>query len=237
MTRYVAALFDMDGLLIDSERAMMAAWIRVAEKRQVAFAQAAYVETVGRDRELSDAVMARVFGGIEAARAARREAVDVLDSLPPAERFPLKAGAKPLLDSLQKRGIPCAVASSSTRREIEERLGLAGILSCFAALAAGDEVPAGKPDPAVYLLAAERLGVPAASCLAFEDSPSGARAVLACGAGLVIVPDLVRPAADVAGRALRVLHSLEEAVPCAGAWFGNARKPPMVNPTRRDGSG
>jgi HAD superfamily hydrolase (TIGR01509 family) len=222
MTPYVAALFDMDGLLIDSERAMMAAWARAAERRKVAFSQAAYIETVGRDRAQSDAVMARVFGGIEAARAARREAADVLDGMPPGERFPLKAGAKPLLDALQRRGIPCAVASSSTRDEIEERLGLVGILSRFAALAAGNEVPAGKPDPAVYLLAARRLGVPAARCLAFEDSASGAQAVLASGAGLVIVPDLVEPAADAAGRALRVLRSLEEAAPCVDAWFGRS---------------
>jgi HAD superfamily hydrolase (TIGR01509 family) len=223
MTRYAAALFDMDGLLIDSERVMMAAWARVAERRQVAFSPAAYVETVGRDRKQSDAVMARVFGGIEAARAARREVADVLDGMPPAERFPLKAGAQPLLGSLQKRGIPCAVASSSTRDEIEERLGLAGILSCFTALAAGNEVPAGKPDPAVYLLAAERLGISAAFCLAFEDSVSGAQAVLASGAGLVIVPDLVPPAADAVGCALRVLHSLEEALACVDTWFDEVR--------------
>jgi HAD superfamily hydrolase (TIGR01509 family) len=220
MTEYAAALFDMDGLLVDSERAMMDAWSRVAARRGIAFPEAAYIETVGRDREQSDAIMARVFGGIEAARAARREAAEVLNGMPPDQRFPLKAGARALLDSLQERRIPCAVASSSTRDEIEERLGLAGVLSCFAAMAAGNEVPAGKPDPAVYLLAAKRLGIPAACCLAFEDSQSGAQAVLASGAGLVIVPDLVRPTADAARRAVEVLRSLEEAVSRVDDWFG-----------------
>jgi HAD superfamily hydrolase (TIGR01509 family) len=224
MAGYLAALFDMDGLLIESERTMMSAWARAAEKRRVAFSPAAYLETVGRDRAQSDIVMARVFGGIEAAREARREAAEILDGLPSAERFPLKAGAKPLLDSLRERGIPCAVASSSTQDEIEERLGLAGILPCFTALAAGNEVPAGKPDPAVYLLAAERLGLAATLCLAFEDSPNGARAVLASGAGLVIVPDLVPPPADAAGRALRVLRSLSEALACVDVWFGQAKR-------------
>ena len=220
---HVAALFDMDGLLIDSERAIMAAWIAVAQSWGVEFSEAIYAETVGRDAVQSNTIVARAFGGLDAARAARAEVVIVLERKPPAERFPLKTGAKPLLDALKRKGIRCAVASSSTKHEIEARLTAAGILHYFAAAAGGDEVPSGKPDPAVYRLAAARLGVPAARCLAFEDSLNGAHAVLASGAGLVLVPDLVQPTADLAGRSIGVLRSLEEAIPHVGVWFDATR--------------
>ena len=219
---HVAALFDMDGLLIDSERVIMAAWIGVAKNRGVEFSEATYAETVGRDAAQSNAIVARAFGGLESARAARLEVVNFLERKAPAERFPLKAGAKALLDALQRQGIRCAVASSSAKHEIEARLGAAGVLHYFEATAGGDEVLSGKPDPAVYRLAAARLGVPAARCLAFEDSLNGAQAVLASGAGLVLVPDLLQPTADLAGRSIGVLRSLDEAIPHVGVWFGAA---------------
>ena len=216
---YTAALFDMDGLLIDSERAIGAAWMELARRWDVGFSDAIYAETVGLDAAQSNAVLARAFGSLEAVQTARHEVKEILRSKTPAERFPLKSGAKPLLEILHRQGIPCAVASSSARHEIEERLSAVGVLNFFQAVAGGDEVACGKPDPAVYRLAAERLGVLATDCLAFEDSLNGARAVLAAGAGLVLVPDLIIPTADIIASSVRVLHSLDEAIPEVPRWF------------------
>ncbi len=220
---HIAALFDMDGLLIDSERVIMAAWLEAARRFNVSLSAAKYADLVGRNAAESDALLGQVFGGSERLRSAQIEVNRALESKPPAQRFPLKPGATRLLETLAAAGTPCVVASSSARSEIEERLSMAGVLGYFVAVAGGDEVTLGKPDPAIYRLAAARAGVAPARCLAFEDSPNGARAALSAGAGLVLVPDLLEPPAEIAERSVCVLRSLDEAIPRVEAWFGAAR--------------
>lgn len=225
------ALFDMDGLLIDSERSIMSAWLSAAEQLGVAFSEHHYTAVVGRSSAESDAIMIEAFGGIDSFELARLTVEKRLIALCASTGFAVKAGVKSLLATFAERGVPCAVASSSSLAEIEERLHMAGILHFFSAVAGGDEVPRGKPDPAVYLLAAHRLGIPATECLAFEDSHFGARAALAAGARLVIIPDLLRPTAELASNCVTVLDSLEEALPFVDTWFGPRR---TEWPTARD---
>jgi beta-phosphoglucomutase-like phosphatase (HAD superfamily) len=133
--------------------------------------------------------------------------------------FPLKSGARVLLTELSRAGIPCAVASSSSVDEIRSRLGGVGVLQFFKTIAGGDEVERGKPDPAVYKLAALRLGVPVAACLAFEDSDNGAHAAASAGMAVVVVPDLKPPATSVAELSFRILGKLDVAVDHVSDWF------------------
>jgi HAD superfamily hydrolase (TIGR01509 family) len=216
---FAAALFDMDGLLLDSERAIMRAWMQVARERAVRLSPERYATVVGRNAAEATALLAPLFGGPPGLQQARQQVQALLQAQAPEERFALKPGVTELLAWLAAREVPCAVASSSSRHEIEQRLALAGVRGHFRAVAGGDEVQAGKPDPAVYLLAAERVGLPAPDCIAFEDSPNGARAALAAGATLVLVPDLVRPPVALARRSLCVLPSLQQALPQAPRWF------------------
>ena len=116
-------------------------------------------------------------------------------------------------------GIPCAVASSSSVDEIRHRLGHVDVLKYFRSIAGGNEVTHGKPDPALYLLAAARLGVAPEDCIAFEDSENGARAAQAAGIRVVVVPDLRHPAPDVLARSHGVLASLEDAMTHMPHWF------------------
>jgi beta-phosphoglucomutase-like phosphatase (HAD superfamily) len=120
---------------------------------------------------------------------------------------------------LEAAGVPCGVASSSRVAEIRHRLGAVGVLRFFRAVTGGDEVPRGKPDPAIYLLAASRLGAAPADCIAFEDSENGAKAAQAAGIRVVVVPDLRHPAPEVLARSHRVLGSLEEATAHVPHWF------------------
>ncbi len=216
---FAGALFDMDGLLIDSERVIMAAWLQAARGAGVPLSAEAFTAVIGRAAAESEAILAELLGGREAHASVRASVERALGALTHAERYPIKPGAAHVLQQLAAAGVPCAVASSSSRAEIEERLASAGVLHHFAAVAGGDEVPRGKPDPAVYQLAASRAGVASAQCLAFEDSVNGARSALASGAALVLVPDLVRPPAELAAQCLAVLGSLGEALPRLGGWF------------------
>ncbi|WP_326541551.1 HAD family hydrolase [Pseudorhodoferax sp.] len=220
---HVAALFDMDGLLIDSEASIMRAWLQVAQRLDAELTPGVYLTLIGRAAPDAFAVLAKVFGGRSRFELARSMVLAELDATPAGARFPLKAGALELLAALAARGIPCAVASSSAREEIDARLTAVGVRQYFAAAAGGDEVARGKPDPAVYQLAASRLGVAPALCVAFEDSHNGARAALAAGARLVLVPDLLQPGDDLRAQALAVLASLAEAPTSIGQWF---RAPP-----------
>jgi HAD superfamily hydrolase (TIGR01509 family) len=214
-----AVLFDMDGLLLDSERVLMRAWTAAAAEEGITIPADVYAGVVGRAAQESRRLFTEMFGGEDTHARLRRKVEASLDQARGAPVFPLKPGVVELLAALRRRRVPCAVASSSGADEIRHRLDAVGVLQHFDAVAGGNEVPRGKPDPAVYALAASRIGIPAASCLAFEDSENGARAALAAGATLVVVPDLRRPAADVMARCLQELESLHQAVEHLPRWF------------------
>jgi HAD superfamily hydrolase (TIGR01509 family) len=218
---FAAAIFDMDGLLIDSERPIMAAWIEAARALDIELSHSQYMQVVGLSTVESQVVLAGMLGG----DAAYLRAIDQVRQRLQLERsdgmpmFPIKAGAAEFLDALRARGIRSAVASSSTRRQIEACLGSLDLLHHFSAFAGGDEVALAKPDPALYLLAAQRLGVAPADCIAFEDSENGAKAALAAGMRVVVVPDLKHPPEAILQRAFHVLESLNHAVPHLPLWF------------------
>ena len=174
-----AVIFDCDGTLVDSEPLARRAW-------EVALAAHGYTLT-DADAEAS---VGLPYARVHAYYAARAE-------LPPAEPFWREFAAElfALIDDelvvfddaveaareLRARGIPIAVASSSPRERLQRTLGRAGLLDAFDISVAGDEVFHGKPAPDMFLLAAERLGVPPAECIAIEDSPPGVQAGLAAG--------------------------------------------------------
>lgn len=218
---FAAAIFDMDGLLIDSERPIMAAWIEAARTLDIELSHSEYLQVVGLSTVESEHILASLLGGSEAYRHAIEHVRRYLqlERADGAPLFPIKPGAAEFLGALRERGIRCAVASSSTRRQIEACLGSLGLLHHFSAFAGGDEVMRAKPDPALYLLAAERLDVAPADCIAFEDSENGAKSALAAGLRVVVVPDLKHPPEAITGRAFHVLESLHDAVPHLPRWF------------------
>lgn len=205
-----AALFDMDGLLLDTEalyiQAMQAAARRLDLDMPLTLCHA-MVGVPGRECNL----MIQAFYGedfsIEAFRGHFSTNIrELLD-----ERIPVKPGAVELLDYLEARGVPRAVATSAGRTTAEHHLARAGLLGRFQALATRDDVPHAKPEPDVYLEAARRLGVAPERCVAFEDSNVGLTAAHAAGTMAFFVPDIVAPLPEVRAKAVRVLDDLHEA--------------------------
>jgi HAD superfamily hydrolase (TIGR01509 family) len=218
---FAAAVFDMDGLLLDSERPIRDAWLGAAAELGAPLGEADYLSVVGRNERESDARLLEVFDGDAVLLGATRRRADALI----AERFgaapfAVKPGALRLLRALRGAAIPCAVASSTAHREVERRLERAGLLGFFGAVCGGDEVAHGKPEPDLYRLAVERLGAEAQHCVAFEDSNHGARAALAAGLAVVVVPDLKPAEPEWQARCLAVLGSLEQASDRSLEWFG-----------------
>lgn len=204
--RYEAVIFDMDGLLLDSERPIRDAWLALSS-----LTADDYLLTVGRNRPDSLAILSEKLGS-QAAAEAMYERVDAhlaerLQSRP----FALMPGALALLQTLKARGVPLAVASSTRHAKVKERLSAAGIVDFFGPIHGGDQVARGKPHPDLFDLAAGSLGQAPEACLVFEDSGYGAQGALAAGMGVILVPDLKAPEPALAERCM-VLPSLE-AVP------------------------
>lgn len=215
---FSAAIFDMDGLLIDSERVLLRVWTAIAAEFEVDFPQAEFVRMVGLGAAESNAILQRVLGSEARVHELRRAAAARIrseDEVAPA--FPLRPGAAELIARLRAAEVPIAIASSTRISEVRRRIERVGLLDAFAAFAGGDEVERAKPDPAVFLLAAERLGIAAPDCLAFEDSPHGQRAASAAGMRVVLVPDLVP--ADPEQHAHAIVDSLHAAHAHLPLWF------------------
>lgn len=222
---FAAAIFDMDGLLIDSERTLLRVWTEVAAEFGVTLAASDFVRMVGLGAAESNAILRDLLGSearVQALRATAAERLRSEDAQAPA--FPLRAGADVLVRRLHRAGVPLAVASSSRVVEVHRRLERVGLRDAFAAIAGGDEVARAKPDPAVFRLAAERLGIAPDACLAFEDSPHGCRAAEAAGMRVVLVPDLVPAEPVLRARVFAHLHDLHEAVVRLEHWFPPCRR-------------
>ncbi len=210
-----AVIFDMDGLMFDTERLARDAWRRAMAEYGYRLDDEVYLSAVGRTVEGACSVFVDALGPelpiaeIEAAKA--RYLQEMLAPGPP-----LKHGLLDFLDGLEALGLPRAVASATVRDEVERRLARVGLLRRFGAVVGGDEVARGKPAPDLFLLAAERLGASSAGCVVFEDSEAGVMAAAAAGMAVVMVPDLVEPSPAARALAKAVLPSLAEALDVVG---------------------
>ncbi|WP_372525423.1 HAD family hydrolase [Piscinibacter sp.] len=222
LPRFRAAIFDMDGLLIDSERPIRDAWLQVARELGAPLEECDYLQVVGRGEADSRRLLQERLGPRVSYDTVRERVGVMLAQRQLAQGFAVKAGVIGLLQQLRERGVPCGVASSTERAEVERRLQHARLMRLFDHWSGGDEVTRGKPHPDLFLLAAQRMQQAPQDCLVFEDSEHGARGALAAGMSVVIVPDLKTPSDDARAACLAVLASLCDAQAHIADWFGPA---------------
>lgn len=186
-------LFDMDGVILDTEKLYARFWREAANDCGFPMTHAQALGMRSLNRAAGQKKLESYFGpgvDIHVIRARRIELMDAYIRLHGADGKP---GAKDVLEALQNRGIPCAITTSSPRQRALEHLGSVGLLPYFTAICTGYDVPHGKPEPDIYLHGAATLGLSPESCLAVEDSPAGLLSASRAGCRAVMVPDLDQP--------------------------------------------
>jgi HAD superfamily hydrolase (TIGR01509 family) len=181
-----AVILDLDGLMVDSEPLSRRAWEQVLSGLGCALDDAVYASVIGLRLEDSSRRLQEACNAPLPAPALARLKSEAMAAIV-AQGVPTMPGLEALLAEVERRGVLWGVATSSRLQYARTVLDQIGLLSRCRALATGDEVPAGKPAPDVYLLAARRLAVPPLLCLALEDSPTGAAAAVAAGMRTVLV--------------------------------------------------
>lgn len=189
-----AVLFDMDGLLLDTERVGLECFITLRRKFGLSDGEDIFMRMVGVRADLCLAILGEGLDGIVSPEGFRAEWDKRVDETL-AKRIPLRPGAAELLATLRAHGIPMGVATSTNTQRAIKHLHHAGLLENFSRIVGGDQVKRPKPDPEPYRLLADQLGVEVHHCVAFEDSDPGTQAAVASGATVVQVPDLKQPSA------------------------------------------
>lgn len=187
--RFDAAIFDLDGLLLDTERIAIAAGYRALADLGLPKTDGLFEGLTGKDTATCGRVLLAHFGpGFAIERFGAHWDGLFFEAL--EEGIPLRPGATDLLDRLEAMGLPRAVATSSQRASAERKLSKTGLQRYFGAVVTVNCVARPKPAPDPYLLAAARLGQRPERCIAFEDSDTGAAAAQAAGMVVVQVPDM-----------------------------------------------
>ena len=206
-----AVIFDMDGVIFDTETIALKCWTRAAETLSLPDIRPIFPLCVGVTAKRTEEILKEHFGADfpypAFSKQARANFIDHYET----EGLPVMPGAREILAFLQEKGVPIAIASSTLTSIVRPELEDAGLLSCFQAVIGGDMAARSKPAPDIFLAAAQALSCPPERCFVVEDSFNGIRAAHNAGMHPLMVPDMLQPTEEIAALAEHVFPSLFEA--------------------------
>lgn len=203
-------IFDMDGLLLDSESLAMDSLVSAAKELGYDMPLSFCRRMIGVPADICRELVLTTYGKDFPLKAFFDLHEVHLRQLVDSGKLQLKTGVLELLDYLDAKQIPYAIATSSSRIRTDHHLALVGIFSRFKYIVTRDDVKQGKPHPEPYLTAAAKLGIAPEDALALEDSHNGVRAAHAAGIRVIMVPDLLGPDDEMHGKVQQVANDLHQ---------------------------
>lgn len=204
------AIFDMDGLLFDTERMYRDSWKQSAQQFGLVHNPDFPRTVCGSSGAHMREIILQYYPQVDAKAFADDCILRVEREL--ETHVPEKTGVRDILQYFKQHGVRVAVASSSKRATVLHNLKQADILSYFDAVVSGDQVTHGKPAPDIFLLAAQRIGCEPENCYVFEDGTNGIRAGAAAGCTTIMIPDLTPPNAQLEQLCAGIYPSLSDAM-------------------------
>lgn len=207
-----AVIFDIDGLMIDSERISQRSWGQVMEEAGYPLSHELYLQMIGRTEKDVKQILRNAFGEQFPFEEMYRRREDRFLELIGRDGIPTKPGLLELLDWIKRQDLKLAVASSTYCKLAEMKLAAAGIRERFEIIVTGDEVTNGKPAPDLFLAAAQKVGEQPEACVVLEDSQAGIQAAYAAGMRSILVPDMQPVEEPVRKLATYIATDLNQAI-------------------------
>jgi HAD superfamily hydrolase (TIGR01509 family) len=208
--KYKAAIFDMDGLLLDTERIFLDAFKKTCGELGFGFDMSLFISIIGTNSVKTTDILTEGFGqGFNHDRF-REVWIKNVEAYLSTNSIPIKEGAINLLEKISSVPLPMAIATSTRYQDAVNTLESTGIINFFKFVVGGDHVANGKPHPEIYLKTADKLGISPNECIVFEDSENGVKSAYAAGMDIIQVPDLVTPSEEIKGLGHRIYDSLND---------------------------
>ncbi len=202
-----AVVFDMDGVLIDSEVLYQKSAMQSAKEIGFELSEELYMSVIGLPEEVGEAIIREAMGSDFSFEIYDQRYRQIL-AAEFKKHLPIKTGVRELLSLLKKLQIPVAVSTSANRKTANNHLSRADLMPYFSTVVTCDDVDNGKPHPDPYLLAAQRLNVKPEDCLALEDSHNGVRSAHGAGMQTIMVPDMLLATEEIAALCITVMNDL-----------------------------
>lgn len=186
-------IFDMDGLMLDTEKLLTRFWCEAAAFYGFEMTKQHVLGIRSLAAKYAIPHLREIFGESFDYRAVRAKRIELMNAFIEHNGIEKKKGLDILLESLSKRDIKLAVATATDIARTRMYLEKAGVIGYFDAIVTGDTVTNGKPEPDIYITAAQRLELPCGECIALEDSPNGILSAFRAGCKPVMIPDLSAP--------------------------------------------
>lgn len=203
-------VFDMDGVLFDTEALCKKSWELIAEEQGIADMDVIFMQCVGRNANDTRELILNHYGKDFPYDEFCAKSSTWFREWIEKNGMPVKPGVKELLNYLKDSGYRIGLASSTRRERVLAQLEAAGIVAYFSVVVGGDMVVHSKPEPDIYLMACEQLGVSPKEACAIEDSPNGIRSAHRAGMTPFMVPDLIAPDEEMRNLSFRIFKDLAE---------------------------
>lgn len=211
MGKIKAVVFDMDGVIFDTERLCMDGWKILAEREGLEGIEEVCTRCIGTTTPETIRILREAYGEDLDINRLHGELHEIVGGMIEREGMPVKKGVSEILTALSEKGIPTAVASSTRYETVCAQLKSAGFIGFFREIIGGDMISKSKPEPDIYLAACEKLRVKPENAAAVEDSFNGIRSAYAAGMTTVMVPDIVRPNGEILKKVSHLCGDLIEA--------------------------